>query len=193
VTADRNSERSRFRLKRTIATLIGAGMLLVSPRPAHALVEISTEDLQAIARSLGFLDSLPHDGTIVVGIVYPPDAEAAAAQTAEKLNAIQGPNSTIFKAQSIPVGMLAQNQGRLDALLLEHDVCADPANAQAVTDAVHRRQVVSISSNPECLATKCCVLMVHADRKVEIVLDTALAESAGAHFSSVFTMMVKRK
>lgn len=142
---------------------------------------------------MGFLDSLPHDGTIVVGIVYPPDAEATAARTADRLNAIQGPNSSTFKAQAIPIALLAQGQDRLDALLLEAGACADPANAQAIVDAVRQRHVVSISSDPACMATKCCVLMVHSDRKVEIILDTALADAAGAHFSAVFAMMVKRK
>ena len=67
------------------------------------------------------------------------------------------------------------------------------ANAQAIADIVRRRHVISISTDPACLDSKCCVLMVHAERKVEIVLDTALADAAGAHFSSVFAMMVKRR
>jgi hypothetical protein len=40
---------------------------------------------------------------------------------------------------------------------------------------------------------RCCVLMVQAGSSVNIVLDTALADAAGAQFSSVFTMMVKRR
>jgi hypothetical protein len=35
--------------------------------------------------------------------------------------------------------------------------------------------------------------MVQAGSGVNIVLDTALSASAGAQFSSVFTMMVKRR
>ncbi len=157
------------------------------------MAEISADDLQAVARALGFLDTLPKDGTIAVGVVHTADASQAAARTVDKLNAIPGPNSATFKAQSIAVDGLAGDQGRLDALLLENGTCADPANAQAVAEMVRKRHIVSISTSPACLESKCCVLMVHTDRKVEIVLDTALADAAGALFSSVFAMMVKRR
>ena len=167
--------------------------LIVCPPALAAATEISADDLQAVTRALGFLDTLPKDGTIAVGVVYAADASPAAAQTVDKLNAIPGPNSATFKAQSIAVDRLAANQDRLDALLLEDGVCVDPANAQAVGEVVRKRHIVSISTSPACLESKCCVLMVHTDRKVEIVLDTALAEAAGARFSSVFAMMVKRR
>jgi len=157
------------------------------------MAEISVDDLQAVARSLGFLDTLPKDGTITVGVVHTADASQAAARTVDRLNAIPGPNSATFKAQSIAVDGLAGNQDRLDALLLEEGACADPATALAVTEMVRRRHIVSISTSPACLQSKCCVLMVHTDRKVEIVLNTELADAAGARFSSVFAMMVKRR
>lgn len=163
---------------------------------APAAMGVSGDDLEAITRSLGFLDTLPHDGTIVIEVVYAPALEgsqAIAADAAEKLNAIPGPNSAVIQAQSIAVDALAQDQTRLDALLTVPGACHDSSYAAAVNSAAHQRHVVSISSDPTCLDTKCCVLLVRSDRKVEIVLDTALADAVGAHFSSVFAMMVKRK
>ena len=47
-----------------IVTLIG---LAGYPQPVAALAEISADDLQAVSRSLGFLETLPKDGTIAVG------------------------------------------------------------------------------------------------------------------------------
>lgn len=179
-------------LLRSALAVVAAAIALLG-RPATALGDISTDDLQAIARSLGFLDTLPKDGTIAVGVVYAGDSAAAAGRTAERLNATQGPNSATFKAQGVAVGALAGTTERLDALLLESGVCTDPANAQKIADAVRQRHLVSISTEPACLESKCCVLMVHTDRKVEIVLDTAMADAVGARFSSVFAMMVKRK
>ncbi len=129
----------------------------------------------------------------MIGVVYAPGDEANASRTANELNALDGPNSTRFKARSVPVGALSQTQDHFDALLLESGACTDPVMARAIIDAVRRRHIVSIASNPACLETSCCVLMVHSDSKVEIVLDTALANDAGAHFSPVFAMMVKRK
>ena len=118
-----------------------------------------------------------------------------AARTAELLNAQQGPNSTTFKALTIAVGALAQAQDRLDVLFIADGGSAPiPRTRRRIIDVVRwRRRVISISSDPACLETKCCVLMVHSNGKVDIVLDTALADAAGAHFSPVFAMMVKRK
>ena len=184
---------SRFGSRSIVAAMVVASSVAGCPQPANALSEVSSADLQAVARSLGFLDSLPREGTITVGIVYAPGEEASAARTAEMLNALQGPNSTTFKALTIAVGALAQVQDRLDVLFIADGACADPAVAKSIIDVVRRRRVVSISSDPACLETKCCVLMVHSNGKVDIVLDTALADAAGAHFSPVFAMMVKRK
>jgi len=147
-----NARAFRFRSRSIVAAMVVASGVVGAPQPANAFSDTSPADLQAIARSLGFLDSLPREGTITVGIVYAPGEEAIA-----------------------------------------DGACTDPAVAKAIIDVVRRRRVVSISSDPACLETKCCVLMVHSNGKVDIVLDTALADAAGAHFSPVFAMMVKRK
>jgi YfiR/HmsC-like len=176
-----------------IAAIVGATLACAF---ASANAEVSTEDLQAIARTLGFLETLPHDGTLAVRVVYAPaqpDAAAVANATAEKLNAIPGPNSATFKARSVPFAGLADDQDRFDVLILAPGTCSDAAAAQPVIDAVVRRRVVSVASDPACLDARCCVLMVRTGHKVEIVLDKALADSAGLRFSSVFAMMVKRK
>jgi hypothetical protein len=86
--------------------------------------------------------------------------------------------------------VLAQFASRVDALFLLPGSSKDQA---AITEFMRRRHLVSISNDPACMDAKCCVLMVRTTGGVEIVLDTQLAEAVGAHFSSVFTMMVKRK
>jgi hypothetical protein len=173
-------------------TLFLTTPLLASPARATA-TEVTVEDLQAVTRSLGFLETLPRDGTIAVAIVYSPnqpDGEAQAQQTAQRLAAMPGPNASVFRPAVLPAAALAGRDGRLDVALLMPGTAADAAS---IGDAVRRRRIVSISVDPSCLDAKYCVLMVRAERKVEIVLDTALAEQTGAHFSSVFLMMVKRK
>ena len=78
----------------------------------------------------------------------------------------------------------------MDVLLLMPGACSDSA---AIVEVLRRRRAVSVSTDPACLDARCCILMVHAGARVEIVLDTGLAESLGLRFSSVFTMLVKRK
>ena len=175
----------------TVAAVLMA--LTSNARCATAERDVSVADLQAAARALGFLDSLPRDGTIVVGIVYAPrssESKARAGQIAVWLNTFPGPNKSVFRTKIISIADLAQSGDRLDAIFLLPGLAGDAAQ---IVDVTRRRHLVSISNDPACLEANFCVLMVRADPSVEIVLHTAMAEAVGASFSSVFTMMVKRK
>src|ERR1700735_5714675 len=83
-----NASARRCGSRSIVAAMVVASAVAGGPQPANALSEVSSADLQAVARSLGFLDSLPREGTITVGIVYAPGEEASAARTAEMLNAL---------------------------------------------------------------------------------------------------------
>jgi hypothetical protein len=159
---------------------------------AHA-AEVSTADLEAVTRSLGFLESLPRDRSIDVGIVYAPNAGSGrteAVQIAERFNALPGPNQRILHAVPVAVDNLAQIPEGIDVIYLMTGVSSESAS---IIDTARRRHLVTISNDPACLDQKCCVLMIHAGRGVEITIQTALADAVGARFSTVFSMMVKRK
>ena len=149
----------------------------------------SPDDLQAAARTLQFLESLPRSGTLSVGLVYGTD-RTGADEAARQFGALAAPNATRFEVVTIPVAELERFSGHLDLLLLLPGALT---NAAAIAGTVRARHVASISSDPACLETHCCVLMVRSGERTEVVLDTALADAAGARFSTVFTMMVKRK
>jgi hypothetical protein len=160
--------------------------------PARA-TEVAPADLQAATRTLGFVDSLQNRATISIGVVYGAavrDGKNSAAQTAGTLAAMRGPGSSAIRANAVSVEELAQNAQHFDVLYLMPGLA--PNGAQ-IADAVRRLHVISISNDTTCLDARYCVLMVQAGSGVNIVLDTALSASAGAQFSSVFTMMVKRR
>ncbi len=173
---------------RSLLRLVFVGTLATTP----ALAADDAADLQAATRAIGFLDSLPHDGVIVIGIVYSPgDANREdASETAGRLAALPGPANATIRTVLIPDEALAKGAGRLDAVFLMP--LPAPA-ARAIPDALRMRHVVSISTDPSCLDTQCCVLMIQTRPHVEIVLDTALANEVGARFSPIFTMLVKRR
>ena len=154
--------------------------------------DITPLDLEAAARAIGFLNNLPKDGTIVVGIVYADtvDGKVKAAQTASLLGGMQGQTKAKFRTVLITAKDLTQTTERLDAVILMPNQAMPSAELAA---AVRRRHVVSISTDAGCIDTKCCVLMVHTAGRVRIVLDTALADAVGAQFSSIFMMMVERR
>jgi hypothetical protein len=66
-------------------------------------------------------------------------------------------------------------------------------SAADIIQIARQRHLLTISDDPSCLSSSCCVLMVRSERRVEIVLDTSLADAVGAHFPSVFLMLVTRK
>jgi len=172
---------------------IVAACALLAATPAQAAASATQANLQAASRALGFLDSLRGHDAIAIGVIYAPSApnnKADAARVAEQLSALAGPNASTIRASAVAVEDLAHATQRFDALYLMQS--ATPS-ATAISGYVRQHQVVSISGDPACLDAKCCVLMVQSGAGVNIVLDTALAAAVGAQFSSVFTMMVKRK
>ena len=176
-----------------IAAGVAICMSLIMAPLACAADTVPLADLQAATRSLGFLDSLQNRSTISIGVVYGVevrDGKNSAVQTAGALTAMRGPGSSTIRANIITVDELVQNTQHFDALYLMPGVAA---NGAQVADVVRRQHVVTISSDPACLYAKCCVLMVQIGSGVNIVLNMALADAAGARFSSVFTMMVKRR
>jgi hypothetical protein len=169
-------------------------LCLASILPAHAAEDVSLADLKAATRSLGFLQNLPHAGDFIVGIVYAPGsagAKALALQAAERIRTLPGPKDTSLKIDLIPANELASRTDRLDALYLIPGAAA--ANGPVIVDVARRKHLVVISNDPACLDQHCCMLMVRDSGQVEIILDSALAQSAGVTFSSVFAMMVKHR
>src|ERR1700724_1136509 len=97
-----------------------ACLALFSAAPVDA-AEIPPTDLEAAVRTFGFIETLPRDGTFVVGVVFPSGGAsggAEAARTASRLSAIQGPNHSAIRAAAMPVNVLAQRSERLDVLFL---------------------------------------------------------------------------
>jgi len=93
-------------------------------------------------------------------------------------------------ATIIAVKELDQSSQRFDALYL----MALPAeSSHPVVNYIKQQGIVTVSSDPACLEFQTCVLLVQSRASVSVVLDTALAKSVGARFSTVFTMLVKRK
>jgi len=169
-----------------------AGIFLLSMAvPARAADDVSLADLKGATRSLGFLQNLPHANDFVVGIVYASASGKALGQlAADRIRTLPGPNDGGLKAELIAVNDLANHTDRLDALYL---IPGTTANASAIVDVARRKHLLIVSNDPACLDQHCCMLMVRDTGRVEIILDSNLAQSAGVTFSSVFAMMVKHR
>jgi hypothetical protein len=102
---------------------------------------------------------------------------------------MHGPNSRTLQPHLISTNELSQFQGHLDVLFL---MVGASSHSVVILDCIRRHHLVSLSDDPLCAETQCCVITVHAGPRVEISLNSALADAVGARFSLVFTMMVKR-
>ena len=179
--------RARQLLGRLAAALI---LILMMGTGARAASEVTLADLQGVARTLAFLDGLPHDGAISIGIVYSAAGTDQARHAADLLSGIPGPNATKFEPALIPVETLSEASGRLNVLFLMPGVFG---SAPAIVEFARRHHLLTVSDDANCLESHCCVLMVRSEVRVEVVLDTALADAVSAHFPSVFMMLVVRK
>lgn len=149
--------------------------------------------LKAVAQSLSFLESGPDDGTFALAVVYSPTTPSASVEAAEisrKLSKLQGPKRTRLAAAAYSADALFETRDRIDGLLV---LTAPGAEADALAAFIKRQRVLSVSSDPTCLAIGTCVLLIKTGRSVDITLNTGLASDVGAEFSSVFTMMVTRR
>ena len=165
--------------------------LLFCAPAAHCANSVARSDLDAAVHCLGFLESLPADGRIVTAVIYDnPSTFSLAEDTARTLNSMPGPNSTRFEASALSVNDLAHRSGRLDLIFV---IPGTAARAQEIRSVAVRNRALSISDDPTCVDRNCCVLMVHSGDRVEVVLNTSLADEVGARFSMVFTMVVTRR
>jgi len=168
-------------------------VMLVGVRSAHAMDRASIDAVQAAIHTLSFLESLPKDGPIIVGVLYSsdtPDARAMAESIAQLIGTMRGPNSRTLQPLVLATSALAQFPGHLDVLWLAAGVCK---HAALIVASIRSHHVVSISDDPQCADTQCCVIAIRTGQRIEISLNTALAGAVGARFSLVFTMVVRRK
>jgi len=166
-------------------------LALVAAYPAQAADDVSLADLKAATRSLGFLQNPPKSGGYAIGVVYAPgsaNGKTLSQQAADRIRSLPGPHDGGLKVESFAVSELAGHADRLDALYL-----VPGTSGSAIADIARRKHLLVMSNDPACLDQRCCMLMVRDNGRVEIVLDTELAQSADVSFSSVFAMMVKHK
>ena len=170
----------------SMACLAFAISLLASPLRAS---EVTQADLRAIVNAIGFLDGLPRGDSIEVAIVSGSDVRSAR-QTAATLEKIPGPGQSSLTTTVVSISDLARVPTKTNLLLLMPDALD---RAAEISEMARSRRLVTIGTDPACLETSCCTLMVQAAGHVKIVLDTKSASAVGARFSSVFTMMVERR
>jgi hypothetical protein len=96
-------------------------MLLWGFPYANAAEPVSIDNLQAAVQTLKFLDSLPKDGPIAIGVIYAPEvsnAQLLATETSKALSAMRGPNNRDIQTVVMTTDEVSHYAGHLDVVYL---------------------------------------------------------------------------
>ncbi len=156
--------------------------LLVMAVQAHA--DVSTRDMQVVARAISFLESA-HSGEVYLGIIFDPANNRSLQQAAELTDMLSGgfqSGSVTLTPISVPITDL--NPGEADLYFLTEftDVKS--------TD-LPERHLPCVTVDLEQVMNGTCVMGIRTVPKVEIVVNRNTAEITGTYFASVFRMMIR--
>jgi hypothetical protein len=172
---------------RGLAASVAAGLCLVLVSQV-ASAELTSRDVQVVARTLGFLET-PLTGTLAMGIVHDP-GNTSSRQQAESIVAMLGGGLRVGNLQLRPVLVpLAEMAGaQVDFFLMTEFL---GRSAATVPMLLHERQLTCITTDLQQVRDGFCVISVQSAPRVEIVVNSVAAELSGTRFSTVFRMMIK--
>jgi hypothetical protein len=160
-------------------------LAVIAPLTAVRAGSLSTKDVQVIAKVLGFLDPPCSDG--VVAVVYSAGNAASRADAAEIVTAfgsgLKAGNNTV-RAVAVDAAELGKG-GSYVALIVSTAAPLDP-----VMQFVRAFRVPCITGDVAQVQAGRCVMAVHSDPRVDIVLNHDLAAAAGIAFATAFRMLV---
>lgn len=171
--------------QRLLAALMAGSVLLCADA---AVTELAPQDLQIIARTLGFLNP-PLAGELRVGIVYDPSSTAASLE-ANKVRTLmsESPNAGSLKLQPVLVTFAEAAGANVDLFLL---TAGNGQLAAELPAILENRKLPCFCVELEAVRAGFCTVGIQALPRVEILVNSKLAHDSDLTFASVFRMMVK--
>jgi hypothetical protein len=164
---------------------LAAFLTIIAPLTPVQASSLSTKDVQVIAKVLGFLDPPCAGG--VVAVVYDAGNPASLADATDVVAAfgtgLKAGNNTI-KAIAVDVAGLGSG-GPYVAL-----IAASGAPLEQVMQFVRSFRIPCITGDVAQVQAGHCVMAVHSDPRVDIVLNRDLATAVGVTFAFAFRMLV---
>lgn len=159
-----------------LAALIG--IWLTCCGTAAVAASLSGRDVLIIAKALGFLQPAPHGGTVAV--IYDGASAASRADAADIVllfgDGLASAGGTVT-AKAVTAAEVGDGSGYVAIILA--------AGAQAAPHGL-----LSISAADELVRSGKCVMEVHSQPRVEIIVNRAAAQAAGIDFTAAFGMLV---
>jgi hypothetical protein len=159
-------------------------LALIAPAVGHA---DPAKDLAVAGRALTFLENGP-TGKATLGVVFDP---AKPASVAEK-NAVMAALGSGYAAGALTlVGKPIEASAVAGASGVAALYVTEGVNYAAVGGAAKAKKLITIGSDPACVASGACVMGVSTEPKVDITVNRASAAAVGATFKAAFRMMIK--
>jgi hypothetical protein len=153
-----------------------------SAAPASA-GSLSGEDVQIVARALGFLDPSPDGG--VIAVVYAgTEAKADADAIVAAFGSGQRSGAGVATARAVDSAALGDANGYIAIIVA---AATPPERAMA---AARLRHIPCITGNTDLIAAGHCVMSVKSEPNVTITVNLAAAQAAGLTFASAFRMLI---
>lgn len=183
---NRSATRHRTTLLRRLlsaACLFLAALVSCGP----ALAEVTAQDLQITARTLGFLDP-PSTGTIRMGLLY--DAgNSRSAQQAEEVRRLLDRGLAVGNLKLQPVLVDLPDAGGADVhFFFLTDSIGE--RGHVLQSVLATRKLPCLTTDLEQVRAGICAVGIQSAPKVEIFVNRAAASASNVRFASVFRMMV---
>lgn len=166
----------------TFTIIVLAFCLMVASKGAHA--EVTQKDFQTIIRTIGFLQNAPASNS-VFAIIYNPEDKGSAQDARELSKMIRDANKSLIP-RLVPVSDTSQIKDSQFVFVTNGLQSYHSKLAPALRDY----KTLSFTLDRSCIEDKCCAIYINSRNKVEIVINKAATEAAGAEFKPVFLMMV---
>lgn len=170
-----------FRGRTALPVLVGACLACAGHARAASL---SGRDVQIIVKALEFLEPPPAGGTVAV--LYAPGhaASKSDAQAIVKLfGAGLASGGGAISARAVDAKSFTSGAGYVAIILA--------AGAEAGGPVASRRPgLLSITAADGLVRSGQCVMAVHSQPRVEIIVNRAAAREAGIGFTAAFGMLV---
>lgn len=177
---------SHGRVGKLLSLFVLCGLFL-APQ-AHGAPHLE-KDIEVLAKSLSYVTNGPR-GTTEMAIIYDPnsaesrqEADALMASTKEPL----GSRKLKLKGVKVPISQIDSAPQTVWYITK----AMDSSYAQ-IRNAATSKKIITVSNDIGCLDL-CCVLTIRSQPTVDVYLSTAIAEQIDLKFSSVFSMMVKKR
>jgi hypothetical protein len=169
------------------ALTLGACLMMLSVTALPVKADVTTTDLQVIARALSFVER-PLSGTVNVGIVHIP-GNPASLREARAIQTAMGRSLRVGNLTMQPVLVPLENaaSANVDLFLLSDH--AGPA-AKVLPEIAESRRMPCVTLDIVQVRDGTCAIGIRSRPRVEIFVNRAAATSSGVTFATAFRMMI---